>query len=115
MLDYLTAGIRAVYLKDISACLCLKGVAKKLLCIAVVILATVLDGLLPQEIPLRDLTILFFIATEGMSILKNAEGLIPLPEKLQSVLKVLKEKSNSPSKSEESKSKREENEENINQ
>ena len=83
-----------MYLKDISASLCLKGVAKKLLYIAVVILATILDGLLPQEIPLRDLTLLFFIATEGLSILQNADGLIPLPNKLRSILLILREKSN---------------------
>ena len=111
MLDYLTAGIRAVYLKDISASLCLKGVAKKLLYIAVVILATILDGLLPQEIPLRDFTLLFFIATEGLSILQNADGLIPLPNKLRSILLILREKSNPEVKTEDDEESEEDNKE----
>ncbi len=101
-----------MYLKDISAILCLKGVAKKLLSVAVVILAAILDGLLPQEIPLRDLTILFFIATQGLSILQNADGLIPLPKKLKSILLILREKSNPEEKAEEAENSQKENKEN---
>ncbi len=93
VLDYIAAGIKAIYLKEVSSSLCFKGVAKKLLYLLVVVLSNLLDRLMPSEVPLRDVTILFFIATEGLSVLQNAEGLIPLPDKLKKVLLILREKS----------------------
>ena len=59
----------------------------------VVGLSVALQRVMPDALPLREITILFFIANEGLSVLENAAKVIPLPQKLRSVLLQLKDKS----------------------
>ena len=57
-----------------------------MLILIVVGAAVVLQSVLPENIPLREITIMFFICNEGISILENAAAIIPIPEKLKNVL-----------------------------
>lgn len=93
VLDYVTGVISAAYEKKLSSAIGYKGIIKKVLMVLVVGVAVTLQRILPQGIPLREITILFFIANEGLSVLENAAKVIPLPQKLKSVLLQLKEKS----------------------
>ena len=54
-------------------------------------LTVALERIMPASLPLREMTVLFFIANEGFSIVENTAGVIPLPEKLKSVLSQLRE------------------------
>lgn len=66
-----------------------KGIAQKVLIVAVVFIAVVIDTVLGVEM-LRDIVILFYILEESMSIIENARSLgVPIPRKLMQLLDVL--------------------------
>jgi len=92
VIDYLTGVAKAIYQKKLSSKTGFRGILKKLLAICVIGLSVSLQNILPEAVPLREVTVLFFIANEGFSILENADGLIPLPEKLRSVLYQIQDK-----------------------
>ncbi|MBE6794524.1 MAG: phage holin family protein [Ruminococcaceae bacterium] len=91
--DYLTGVICAAYEKKLSSEIGFKGIIKKILMILIVGVAVTLQRILPQGVPLREITILFFICNEGLSVLENTARIIPLPQKLKDVLLQLKEES----------------------
>ncbi len=91
--DYLTGVICAAYEKKLSSEIGFKGICKKILMILIVGVAVTLQRILPQGVPLREITILFFICNEGLSVLENTARIIPLPQKLKDVLLQLKEES----------------------
>ncbi len=90
--DYVTGFIAAAYEKKLSSTVGYKGIIKKVIMILVVGVAVTLQRIMPEGLPLREITILFFVANEGLSILENAAKVIPLPQKLKSVLLQLKDK-----------------------
>ena len=92
VLDYVTGVIAAIYEKKLSSAIGYKGIIKKALMLLVVGLSVSLQSVMPEAIPLREITILFFIANEGLSVLENAAKVIPLPKKLKAVLLQLKDK-----------------------
>ncbi len=95
--DYITGVIGAAYEKKLSSAIGYKGIIKKVFMVLIVGVAVTLQRVLPEGLPLREMTILFFVANEGLSVLENAAKVIPLPQKLKSVLLQLKEKSESTS------------------
>lgn len=95
VIDYATGVAKAIYQKKLSSKIGFRGILKKILALMVIGLSVSLQHILPEGLPLREITILFFIANEGFSILENADGLIPLPEKLRSVLAQIQEKADS--------------------
>ena len=92
-LDYVTGVIRAVYEKKLSSSVGYRGIIKKVLMLIMVGVSVSLQNILPQGVPLREMTVMFFIANEGFSVLENAAGVIPLPAKLKSVLAQIQKKS----------------------
>lgn len=105
VVDYITGVVRAIYKKELSSAVGFRGILRKVLMLLMVGLSVTLQNVLPQGIPLREITVFFFIANEGFSILENAAGLIPLPEKLKSVLSQIQKKSDEKSETEESEEK----------
>lgn len=95
VVDYVTGVISAAYEKKLSSAIGYKGIIKKILMVLIVGVAVTVQRILPEGLPLREITILFFIANEGLSVLENAAKVIPLPTKLKSVLLQLKDKSES--------------------
>lgn len=68
------------------------GILKKVSVFFVIALVFVIDPIIEMQGSLFNTVNLFFIASEGLSILENAgECGVPIPEKLRNVLKVLKE------------------------
>ncbi|MBR3988239.1 MAG: phage holin family protein [Clostridia bacterium] len=92
VVDYVTGVSGAIYEKKLSSSIGYRGIIKKVIMILVVGVAVTLQRVMPQGIPLREITILFFIANEGLSVLENAAKVIPLPSKLRDVLLQLQEK-----------------------
>lgn len=101
--DYVTGVIGAIYEKKLSSSIGYKGIIKKVIMLLVVGVAVTLQRILPDALPLREITILFFVANEGLSVLENAAKVIPLPQKLKSVLLQLKDKADKDSTSDEDK------------
>lgn len=88
VLDYATGIIVAVKRKTLSSEVGFKGIAKKIMIMALVIVGHVLDAhVIGGGAVCRSAVIGFYIANEGISILENAANIgLPLPKKLVDVL-----------------------------
>ena len=92
ILDYVTGLTVACINKNLSSEVGFKGIAKKVVILLLVAVGHMLDVyILGDGAVCRSTVIGFYLANEGISILENAGNLgIPLPKKLVSVLKQLK-------------------------
>lgn len=91
VLDYLTGVIKAICTKTLSSDVGFKGLAKKILILIIVAVSVVVQCLIPN-VPIRAIVIMFYICNEGISILENAASILPIPEKLKSLLLQLRDK-----------------------
>lgn len=94
ILDYITGLIKAAYTKTVSSEIGFKGILKKFLIAIVVAVAVIIQHLVDDAIPLREIAIMFFICNEGISILENASEFIPVPQKLKEILWQLRQSNN---------------------
>ena len=96
ILDYVTGLTVACINKNLSSEVGFKGIAKKVVILLLVAVGNILDiYILGDSAVCRSTVIGFYLAHEGISILDNAGKLgIPLPKKLVSVLKQLKNDNN---------------------
>ena len=62
------------------------GICKKVMVLLVLAVSVVVESIIEVETPIREVTIMFFIANESISILENASEFIPIPEKLKAIL-----------------------------
>ena len=94
VLDYITGVLSAIDQRRLSSAVGFKGIARKIIIFVLVGVANILDiYILGHASVLRAAVIFFYISNEGISILENASHLgLPVPEKLQSVLKQLQQK-----------------------
>lgn len=94
ILDYVTGVMCAVVDHDLSSEIGFKGICKKVLIFALVGVGHLLDTyVLGVGGVLRTAVIFFYLANEGVSILENSAHLgLPIPKKLQEVLKQLHDK-----------------------
>ena len=93
VVDYLTGIASAIYNKNLSSKIGLKGILKKFSYLCVVALSVVIDNLTGQSGLIRTLVIYFFVANDGLSIIENmAEMNVKLPEKLIDALEQIKKK-----------------------
>ncbi|MCM1053823.1 MAG: phage holin family protein [Ruminococcus sp.] len=90
-IDYITGICKGIYRKDLNSIMGLKGIIKKVGYLMIVMLATLMDKIIGQDMAIRTLVIYFFVANEGISIIENW-GLmgLPLPKKLSQILEQLK-------------------------
>ncbi len=89
-LDYVTGIMKSVYKKKLSSEIGWRGIVKKVMFLIIVMVAYLAQQVFGNAVPLREMTICFFIANEALSVLENAAAMgIPLPKKLLSVLKQL--------------------------
>ncbi|MCI5605585.1 MAG: phage holin family protein [Clostridia bacterium] len=70
-LDYITGIVKAVYTKTMSSEIGFKGILKKMTVLSVVVLANVIQRLVGNNVAIREIVIMFYIANEGISILEN--------------------------------------------
>ena len=93
VIDYLTGIASAIYNKNLSSKIGLKGILKKFSYLCVVALSVVIDNLTGQSGLIRTLVIYFFVANDGLSIIENmAEMNVKLPQKLIDALEQIKKK-----------------------
>lgn len=93
VLDYATGVVVALVKHNLSSEIGFKGIMKKVMIFALVALGHIVDTVVIKEgATFRSAVIFFYIANEGISILENAAIIgLPIPNKLKSVLKQLKE------------------------
>ena len=93
VLDYLTGILQAVHNQKLSSEIGFKGIVKKIFIVILVMLAHVVGSVFVPNLPLREITITFFIANEGISILENAaKAELPIPKALQKTLLQLRDR-----------------------
>ena len=91
-LDYITGVIAAWMTKTLSSEVGAKGLAKKVLLLAIVSMANILDTATGAGGVLRNLVIGFYLANEGLSLIENASRCgVPVPPKLVDTLAQLKD------------------------
>lgn len=87
VLDYVTGVIKGIYTKQLSSDIGFKGLLKKIMILVIVALSNVAQQLTGENIAIREIVIMFYIANEGISIMENAAVLLPnTPEKLKDIL-----------------------------
>lgn len=86
-LDYVTGVIKAVYKKNVSSKTGFGGLLKKVTVLVLVALANVLQSLIGENIAIREIVIMFYIANEGISILENVAAVsTKMPQQLKDIL-----------------------------
>lgn len=94
VLDYITGVAIAILEKKLSSDVGFRGLFKKIMIFALVYVAVLADQATNTDI-IRTITIMFYIANEGISVLENAGKLgVPYPEKLKNLLVQLKATNN---------------------
>lgn len=93
VLDYVTGVIKAKINKELSSEIGLKGIARKFLILAIVMIAVLMDRLLNTGTwVFRSLACYFYIANESLSILENSVALgLKVPNNLKNALIQLQE------------------------
>ena len=95
IVDIVTGFAKAFKNKDLWSKTSLKGTAKKMLIFCIIILANVIDMILNLNGALVTMTVLYYIAHEGLSIVENcAEIGILVPEEIKNKLKVMNDENN---------------------
>ena len=92
VLDYITGVFKAICTKTLSSEVGFKGLIRKIVIFIVVALAVIIQEVVGGHIPLREITIMFFVCNEAISLLENASEFIPIPKKLKDTLIQLREK-----------------------
>ncbi len=85
-LDYVTGVIKGVYTKRLSSNIGFKGLLKKVEILVIVSLASVIQEIIGENIAIREIVLMFYIANEGISILENVAAVSPgIPDKLKEI------------------------------
>ena len=92
ILDYVTGVLKALSTKTLSSAVGFKGLIKKTVIFIVVATAVIIQTVIGEAVPLREITIIFFLCNEGISLLENAAEFVPIPEKLKEALIQLRER-----------------------
>lgn len=92
VLDYLTGILKSIYNKELSSEVGYRGIVKKVFLFIVIATACEIQKVTGDSMPLREMTLMFFITNEAISLLENSSEFIPIPEQLKSVLIQLRDK-----------------------
>lgn len=88
--DFITRFTVNVYnKKGLSSGECFKGICKKVLMFIFVALSVIVENVTGNNIPLRDMVVVFYIVNESLSILENGGEVIVYPKKLKEVISQL--------------------------
>ncbi|SDB96185.1 phage holin family protein [Shouchella lonarensis] len=91
-LDIITGVVKAIKAGNLWSRKSLIGYANKMLVLVVVVLANVVDTILDMNGAITYATVIFYIVSEGLSILENlAQMNVVVPKKLADKLKVMKD------------------------
>lgn len=88
--DIMTGFAKAIKNGNLWSKKSLRGTAKKMLIFCIIILANIIDMILNLNSALLTMTVLYYIAHEGLSIVENcAEMDVLVPEQIKEKLKVM--------------------------
>ena len=92
--DYVTGLLCAIVERNLSSAIGFKGICQKVFILALVGVANILDvHVVGGGCVLRSAVIFFYISNEGISIIENAARIgLPVPKKIQAVMKQLRNK-----------------------
>lgn len=92
VLDYITGVSKGYKEKNVNSRRAYKGLSKKVVVLGIIVAATQMDIIL-QGVGIRTLVLMFYVATEFLSILENAAILgVPIPTKLKAALEQCRDK-----------------------
>ncbi|HGD5920413.1 TPA: holin family protein [Streptococcus agalactiae] len=93
-IDYITGLMAAAVEKRLASNVGFKGIFKKIAILFLVSVGHLIDTeIIKQGGAIRTMVIFFYLSNEGLSILENAVRIgLPIPEKLQALLKQFNEK-----------------------
>lgn len=92
IIDYITGVTVAIVERKLSSEVGARGIAKKVMIFALVYIAVLVDQITNTDL-VKTVTIMFYIANEGISILENAGKIgVPYPQTLKNILAQLKNK-----------------------
>ena len=87
VLDYLTGVIKAIYTKTMSSEIGFKGLLKKITVLIIVALSNVLQQITGDNVAIREIVIMFYVANEGISVLENVAVIYPsMPKAIKDIL-----------------------------
>lgn len=86
ILDYITGVLKAISTKTLSSQIGFIGLIRKIVIFIVIATAVIIQSVVGEAIPLREIVIIFFLCNEGISLLENASQFVPIPEKLKDTL-----------------------------
>ena len=92
VLDYITGVLKGYKEKNVNSRRAYKGLSKKIVVLGIIVAATQMDIIL-QGVWIITLVLMFYVATEFLSILENAAILgVPIPTKLKMALEQYRDK-----------------------
>lgn len=87
MLDYCSGVIKAIHLKKLSSEIGFKGLLKKVSILLIVAAANMVQYVIGENIAIREIVMMFYIANEGISLLENTASISnKIPQRLKEVL-----------------------------
>lgn len=89
VIDYVSGVTAAAFTGTLSSRIGFAGIIKKVCMFLVVACANILSG--HTNLPIREMTIFFYVANEGLSFLENIGKVTQLPDFLKGVLLSMKE------------------------
>lgn len=92
IVDFITGWIKAIATKELSSRIGMLGIAKKVTMLFVVALAVRIEKVVGNNLPIREMVLIFYIANEGLSFFENIATFIPMPKKLKELFIQLKNK-----------------------
>jgi toxin secretion/phage lysis holin len=92
LLDVFLFLIKAIATKELSSRIGMLGIAKKVTMLFVVAVAVRVEKVVGNNLPIREMVLIFYIANEGLSFFENIATFIPMPKKLKELFIQLKNK-----------------------
>ncbi|WP_368551453.1 holin family protein [Enterococcus faecalis] len=92
IVDFITGWIKAIATKELSSRIGMLGIAKKMTMLFVVAVAVRVEKVVGNNLPIREMVLIFYIANEGLSFFENIATFIPMPKKLKELFIQLKNK-----------------------
>lgn len=92
IVDFITGWIKAIATKELSSRIGMLGIAKKVTMLFVVAVAVRVEKVVGNNLPIREMVLIFYIANEGLSFFENIATFIPIPKKLKELFIQLKNK-----------------------
>ena len=92
IVDFITGWIKAIATKELSSRIGMLGIAKKVTMVFVVAVAVRVEKVVGNNLPIREMVLIFYIANEGLSFFENIATFIPMPKKLKELFIQLKNK-----------------------